>query len=69
MIDRTASVNNVTGIFVQGAGATVRIGDSTVSGNGTGLSTSSGGVINSYGTNKVHGNNSDGSPTGTIALK
>jgi hypothetical protein len=67
MVDRTASVNNATGIFSFGAGATIRIGDSTVTGNGTGLSAIN--AILSYGTNKVDGNGSDGAPTGTIAMK
>jgi hypothetical protein len=71
MVDRSAAVNNVsgTGILASGAGATIRIGDSTVSGNNTGLDASGGGVIESYGTNKVNGNNSDGAPTSTIAMK
>ena len=38
MIDRSATVNNFTGIFATGE-AVVRIGDSTVTGNGTGLAT------------------------------
>jgi len=68
-VDRSAAVNNGTGIFADGAGATIRIGDSTVTGNNIGLSTSTGGVIDSYGTNKVNGNGSDGAPTNTIAMK
>ena len=70
MVDRTASVNNLTGIFAAVAGATIRIGDSTVTGNSTGLSIGTGGVIDSYGTNKVNGNTTDGAPTGMpIAMK
>jgi hypothetical protein len=67
MVDRSAAVNNFTGIFSFGAGATIRIGDSTVTGNGTGLSAVN--AILSYGTNKVDGNGSDGAPTSTIAMK
>lgn len=71
MVDRTAAVNYTTGtgILASGAGATIRIGDSTVTGNSTGLSASGGGVIDSYGTNKVDGNGSDGAPTNTITMK
>jgi hypothetical protein len=71
MIDRSAAVNNGTGIFASGAGATIRIGDSTVSGNNVnGLQTFNSGVIDSYGTNKVNGNGNDGAPTGPpIAMK
>jgi hypothetical protein len=71
MVDRSALVNNGSfGILANGAGATIRIGDSTVSGNATGLFPTGGGVIASYGTNKVNGNGTDGAPTGTpIAMK
>jgi hypothetical protein len=66
MIDRTAAVNNEFGIIASGTGATVLLGDSTVTGNVTGLNFSNGGVIASYGTNKVNGNGTDGAPTGTV---
>jgi len=70
MVDRSASVNNGdAGIRSEGAGATIRIGDSTVSGNTLGLSTSGGGVIDSYGTNQVNGNGTDGTPTNVIGMK
>jgi hypothetical protein len=68
LVDRTASVNNTTGISAVGAGATIRIGDSTISGNTTGLALSTG-AIRSYGTNKVDGNTTDGSPTSIITMK
>jgi hypothetical protein len=69
MIERSASVNNQFGIVASNAGATIRIGDSTVSGNtNTGLF-NSGGAIVSYGTNKVNGNGTDGVPSSTIAMK
>jgi hypothetical protein len=69
MIDRTASVHNTTGIRASGSGATIRIGDSTVSENTSGLSNSSG-KIESYRTNKVNGNTTDVSGTITpVAMK
>ncbi len=69
-IDRSVLANNVTGLRVTGAGATGRIGNSTLSGNSaSGFSTASGGVIDSYGTNKMGGNGSDGTPTNTIDTK
>jgi hypothetical protein len=75
MIDRSASVNNATGIRVRtsiqfpAGAATARIGDSTVSGNTTGLDPELGGSILSYGTNKVNDNGTDGAPTSTISMK
>ena len=69
MLDHTVSTNNSTGIKAQGAGATIRIGDSTVAGNIIGLETSGGGTIASYGNNKVDGNTNNGAPPSTIAMK
>jgi hypothetical protein len=67
-VDRSASVNNGNGIVANGAGATIRLGDSTVTGNINGLF-ANGGVIASYETNKVNGNGFDGSPTSTIPMR
>jgi hypothetical protein len=69
MVDRSAFANNGSGVVADGPTATIRIGDSTVSGNTTGLSALSGGVIASYGTNKVNGNGTDGAPSSTIARR
>jgi hypothetical protein len=69
MVDRSAFAHNGAGVLVIGARATILIGDSTLTGNHTGLSILSGGVIESYGTNKVSGNVNDGTPTSTIAMK
>ena len=73
MVDRTASVGNSTGIHANNVGAVIRIGDSTVTTNGTGLLVT-GGTILSYGNNKVNGNGTpavpnDGAPTGNITMK
>jgi hypothetical protein len=68
MVDRSASAHNGSGVRAF-EGATIRIGDSTLTGNHTGLSVLSGGVIESYGTNKVSGNVNDGTPTSTITMK
>ena len=68
-VSRSVVVNNKSlGIGAFGASATIRIGNSTVSGNGTGLAFA-GGAITSYGTNKVNGNGTDGAPTNTVTMK
>ena len=68
-MERTASLNNGTnGIEALNPGSTIRIGASTVTGNGTGLFPNGGEII-SYGTNKVDGNTIDGAPTSTIPMK
>jgi hypothetical protein len=73
-IDRTAIVNNGagsggSGIYAEGLNAVADIGDSTVSGNGTGLSPANSGRIRSFGTNKVTLNQADGAPTSYLATK
>jgi hypothetical protein len=52
MIDRSTISNNGTGLLAAGAGAVVRVGNSDITGNGTGAS----GTISSYGTNQFDGN-------------
>jgi hypothetical protein len=69
MIDRSASLDNSTGIQATNVGALILIGDSTVTRNGTGLKPFSGGVINSYGTSKVSGNTVDGAATNIIPMR
>jgi hypothetical protein len=59
MVDRAAVVNGGTGVLASGSGVTVRIGDSTVTGNTTGLSATLGGVIAAFPTNKLEGNGND----------
>ena len=69
MIDRSAVVNNSTGIVAALGGGVIRIGDSTVTGNVTGLDFFDSGQIISYETNKIEGNGTDGAPSSTIAMK
>ncbi len=60
----TESVNNTSaGVRADGAAAVVRINDTTISGNSIGLQTVNSGQIKSFGTNRVVGNTTDGSPT------
>lgn len=69
MLDGTvASSNAGEGVRVVGAGATIRMGRSTVTNNGIGLQTA-GGTLQSYGTNQVTGNLNDGVAPAVIAQK
>ncbi|MGO9594531.1 MAG: hypothetical protein ACLPZ0_12660 [Steroidobacteraceae bacterium] len=43
--------------------------NSSIFNNGTGLFTTGGGVLFSYGTNSVNGNTTNGTFTGTVGLK
>jgi hypothetical protein len=69
MVTNTKSVNNLIGIRSIGPNVTVRVGDSMIAGNGTGLSFSGGGSLLSYDTNKVQGNGVDGAFSGTVGLQ
>src|SRR5229473_6857150 len=70
MVTNTKSVNNATfGIRSIGPGVTVRVGDSTITGNNTGLSFSGGGALLTYGTNKVQANGSVGAFSGAVELQ
>jgi len=57
------------GIFAHGGLCTIYVTRSTITQNGTGLNPTSGASLNSFGDNSVAGNATDGTPTGTIALK
>jgi hypothetical protein len=72
MVERSAAVNggiNGVGVFATGAGATIWIGNSTVSGNQTGLHAQVSAAISSYATNKVNGNDTDGAPSSTVTMR
>jgi hypothetical protein len=70
MVDTTTVANNTTfGVRAQGSAATVRLTNSTVTGNGTGLGASASGTLASYSNNNVSGNSTDGAPTTTITAK
>ena len=62
-LDRTAVLNNGHGIVADGQAARVRLGNSTVTGNGVALRSINNGAIPSYGTNKIDGNGSGEAPT------
>ncbi len=70
MIDLSTFANNGTfGVRSTGATSTIRIGNSTITGNGTGLSFGVGGTLLSFGNNLLNGNSSDGAPSSTITTK
>ena len=69
MVDHATAVDNRIGIRSHGTGATIRIGDSTVTGNDFGLVSFDGGAIESYETNKVDGNGGNETPSSTIDMR
>jgi parallel beta helix pectate lyase-like protein len=61
-----ASNNGTNGISSTGAASIIRLSNSTITGNATGLSPSAGGQILSYGSNRISGNAVNGVPTGQV---
>jgi hypothetical protein len=68
MVRNAMVSNNVIGLAADG-GAIVRVGGSTITGNGTGWQATNGGQIQSYSTNNVGGNASDGAATTILSLQ
>jgi hypothetical protein len=60
-IDRTLLAFNGVGLALNGAQAIARIGNSTVTGNGTGMVAGTG-TLQSFKNNQIAGNNPDGTP-------
>ena len=55
--------NSDIGIRIAGLTAVARVGNTTVTGNGTGVFRAGGGVMNTYASNRVDGNTTDGTFT------
>ncbi|HRD29947.1 MAG TPA: hypothetical protein PLO65_16745 [Caulobacter sp.] len=71
LTNSTVSQNTNFGIISNGATATVRVGNTVVTGNGTGLLAGGTGVLSTYGDNMVDGNTTNGvfSPSTAITKK
>jgi hypothetical protein len=64
MVDSSAAnYNGGTGFIANGVGAVIRMGRSVATGNGAGTGQTNSGVVESYGTNQIRGNTSDGTRT------
>jgi hypothetical protein len=69
LIDRTTVTSSLNvGVAVSGAAATVRIGNSTIFGNVTGVAAFNGGSVRSYKNNQINGNLTDGTPIAAEGL-
>ena len=56
MVVRSVAANNLYGLYAAGTGATLRVANSTVTGNGNGWLAIAGGVLDSYGDSYIDGN-------------
>ena len=68
MVRNSTLSNNAVGLAADQS-AVVRIGQSTITANGTGSSATNGGLVQSYGNNNISGNANDGTLTSTLALR
>jgi len=68
-VEESSIVDNLTnGIATGTAGSAIKVGASTIGGNGTGVLASSGSIV-SFGNNQISDNGSDGNFTSTKPLK
>ena len=68
MVRNSTVSNNAIGLAADQS-AVLRFGQSTITANGTGSTTTNGGQIQSYGNNNISGNANDGTLTSTLALR
>ncbi len=70
ILERVVLSNNTTGVQAESSGlASVRISETLITSNSTGLNPLTGGQILSWGNNRVAGNGTDGNPTGAVVLE
>lgn len=62
----TVSGNGQTGLLAQGANAQIRTSSSTITGNATGMQSSGGGAVVSFGDNRNYGNVVNGAPNSSV---
>lgn len=68
MLEDALVAQNGHGLLAQNAGV-IRLSNSTVSGNGMGLTTAASGLVESFGQNRVAGNTSGNGPLPTVSLQ
>jgi hypothetical protein len=69
MVYHSVAANNGTGVTANGTGATLRLANSTVTGNANGWIAQSIGVVDSYGDNYINGNTANESAPPSILRK
>ena len=66
MLDDTMVSDSGTGVNSQGALGSIFMSRSTITNNVTGVSVAGGGVLTSFGNNRIAGNGTDGNPSATV---
>lgn len=64
-----SSRNGAFGVIADGSGTTTLLGDSVVTGNATGVGSSNSGTLQSFKTNQIGNNTSDGTPITGVSLQ
>ena len=68
MLDRVTVSTNAAGVRADGATSVIRIGNSMIFRNATGVLSVNSGLLQSYQTNQINGNTVDGTPITGIGL-
>ncbi len=69
LVDRSTIASNGTfALAADGPSATLRVGSSVITGNGTGCASPNGGTMLSYKNNSVNGNTNDNTPLAQVNL-
>jgi hypothetical protein len=68
-LSRSVALYNGTGVRVEGSGAELLLGQSVVTLNATGVSSTAGAVSRSYKTNQINANGVDGTPITGVDLQ
>ena len=68
MVRNSTLTNNAVGVQAD-QGAVVRVGQATLTGNIVGWQSANGGLLQSFGTNNLSGNRTDGAASGTLGLQ
>jgi hypothetical protein len=70
MVQNSTIVNNsAIGLHADGGSAALRVTQTTITGNGTGVAATNGGTLESFGDNALRGNTTDSAPSSVIGLK
>lgn len=68
-VESSVASNGVTGVLASGADSRVTLASTAITGNATGLVSASGGVIASYGDNRIADNGTNGAPSEEVGLQ
>lgn len=66
LLSGSSAMESEFGVLAFGAEARITLHDSTIANNGFGISSANGGVVQSFGDNRIYGNTTDGQPSAEL---